>query len=149
MKKIKLNNKEGFISIETIIAMSSILFFFIFFIAIFAYNMPRISLEKEVQSLAQIAKIQGGLTDETSEPGKSDIKRFKDDLKAMGYEDSDIQIYAKTLNSKQNAIGVTPISSNGTNYVKRDSKELIELVVKVKADKSVFTAPLKFFGINK
>lgn len=144
----KIRDKKGFVSVETVIAMSFVLFFFILFVSIFAYTVPRISLEKEVQHLAQTAKIQGGLTDETSEPNNSDIKRFTDTLVSMGYEADGITVTAKTINGNKNAIGVTPLKSNGDNYIKRDSKDLIEIVVKVKADKNLFTAPLKFFGLN-
>ena len=147
IKKLK-DNKRGFVSIETVIAMSTVLFFFILFVSIFAYTMPRINLEKEVQHLAQVAKIQGGLTDETSDPNNSDIKRFTDNLVAMGYDKDGIEVVAKTINDKKNAIGVTPLNKNGTNYIKRDSKDLIEVIVTVDANKDLFTAPLKFFGLN-
>lgn len=144
----RLKKNDGFISIESVIAMSFVLFFLTLFISIFAYTMPRIMLEKEVQALAQTAKIQGGLTSETSEPGNSDIQKFIDNLVAMGYDEEDISISAKTIYNNQNAIGVTPISQTGTNYIKRNSKDLIEIVVTVKADKNLFTAPLRFFGLD-
>ena len=76
----KISEKKGFVSIETIIALSWVIFFFLLFVSIYAYNAPRIMLEKEVQNLAQIAKIQGGLTDPTSETVNSDITKFKKNL---------------------------------------------------------------------
>lgn len=146
LKKIK--GKSGFVSIETIIALSWVVFFFLLFVSIYAYNMPRIMLEKEVQHLAQTAKIQGGLTDSTSEPVNSDITRFTENLIAMGYDEDDISISAKTITGNQNAIGVTPINQSGSNYIKRDSKDLIEIIVVIKAKKNLFTAPLNFFGLS-
>lgn len=144
----KISEKKGFVSIETIIALSWVIFFFLLFVSIYAYNAPRIMLEKEVQNLAQIAKIQGGLTDPTSEPVNSDITKFKKNLKVMGYEEEDITISAKTITGNQNAIGVTPINQTGTNYIKRDSKDLIEIVVIIKANNNLFTAPMNFFGLS-
>lgn len=143
-----IKNSKGFVAIESIIAMSGVLFIILLFVSILCYNYPRIMLEKEIQPLAQTAKIQGGLTDETSQPANSDIDMFKDRLSKMGYDKSKIVVTAKTIPGNQNAIGVTPINSNGNNYIKRDSKQLIEVVVSVPADKGIFTAPLTFFGVK-
>ena len=66
----------------------------------------------------------------------------------MGYDESDISVSAKTITGNQNAIGVTPINKNGDNYIKRDSKDLIEIIVTIKAKKNLFTAPLNFFGLS-
>lgn len=150
MKKMKkkLKNKKGFIAIESLIAISALLFFFVLFISFLSYTIPKISLEKEVQNLAQIAKKQGGLTDKTSQPVNSDIELFKDTLEKMGYDKNSIVIEAKTIPSGQMAIGVTPLNEEGNNYIKRDSKELIEITISIPADKSVFNVPLKFFGIK-
>lgn len=150
MKKFikKLKEKSGFVSIDTIISLSWVIFFFLLFVSIYAYSLPRIMLEKEVQHLAQTAKIQGGLTNEQSEPKNSDITRFKENLIAMGYKEEDITVTAKTITGKANAIGVTPINQEGDNYIRRDSKDLIEIVVEIKADKNLFTAPMKFFGLS-
>lgn len=144
----RLKNSKGFVAIETVIVMSGVMFFLILFIAFFSYTTPRIMLEKEVQNLAQIAKIQGGLTDKSSQPINSDIELFKANLEKMGYDKDEIKIEAKTIPSGAIATGVTPINQEGNNYIKRDSKELIEIIVEIPADKSSFDAPLKYFGIK-
>lgn len=145
-----LKNDRGFIAIESIIVVSAMLFFMILFISFFSYTLPRTTLEKEVQSLAQIAKKQGGLTDKKSQPVNSDVELFKDNLEKYGYDRDKIEITAKTIPSGNNAIGVTPLNSksNSKNYIGRQSKELIEVIVKIPADKSHFDAPLRFFGIK-
>lgn len=145
----KIKNSKGYVAIESIIVMSGLIFFLLLFVSFLCYTLPKIMLEKEVQTLAQIAKIQGGLTDKVSQPVNSDIELFKANLDKMGFDISQVVIQAKTIPSGFNAIGVTPINSKtGTNYVKRDSKELIEIIIKVPADKSLFDSPLKFFGIK-
>lgn len=144
----KRRNNKGFIAVESIIAVSALLFFFVLFVSFLTYTVPKISLEKEVQNLAQIAKKQGGLTDKISEPTNSDIEVFKDTLGKMGYDKTKIIIVAKTIPSGQVATGVTPLDGSGNNYIKRDSKELMEILISIPADKTVFNAPAKFFGIK-
>lgn len=144
-----LKNTKGFVAVETIIVMSGVLFFFILFISVVSYNIPRIMLEKEVQFLAQTAKIQGGLTDKVSQPTNSDIELFKDRLQRMGYDRNSITITAKTIPSNMSAIGVTPLNQNGSNYIKRDSKEHIEITVVIPSDRSLFSSPLNFFGLKQ
>lgn len=150
MRKIlmSIKNTKGFVAVETIIVMSGVLFFFLLFISIVTYHVPRIMLEKEVQWLAQTAKIQGGLTDKTSQPTNSDVELFKDRLEEMGYDRDSITITAKTIPSGINAIGVTPINQTGSNYIKRDSKEYIEITVVIPSDMNLFSSPLHFFGLK-
>lgn len=147
MKKIlnKLKSKKGYIGIEATIIMPFVLIFLLLFISIFVYQMPKIMLEKEVQNLAQIAKMQGGLTNEISEPINSDIEQFKDRLEKQGFDRDSIEVTAKTINGNVNAVGVTPINSEGNNYIKRGEKDLIEIIVKVNPI-TVFDGPAKFFG---
>ena len=144
-----IKNTKGFVAVETIIVMSGVIFFFLLFISIVSYNFPRMMLEKEVQILAQTAKIQGGLTDKNSQPVNSDIELFKDRISSMGYDRDAITITAKTIPSGMSAIGVTPINEAGSNYIKRDSKELIEITVTIPSDKNLFNSPLKYFGLKR
>lgn len=144
----KIKDTKGFIAVEAVIVMAGLMFFILLFISFLSYTLPRVMLEKEVQSLAQIAKIQGGLTDIHSQPLNSDIELFKDNLEKIGYDRSKIIVQAKTIQSDMNAIGVTPLNEKGNNYIKRDSKELIEIIVSIPADKTHFDAPLRFFGVK-
>lgn len=143
-----LCERKGFIAIETILIMGIVMFFLMFFLSVLTYNYPRIMLEKEVQTLAQIAKIQGGLTDETSLPGDSDVERFKEQLARMGFDPETITIEAYQLPSGGSAMGVTPLDGVGDTYVKRDSRELIEIVVTAPATNFIFDAPMKFLGVD-
>lgn len=137
-------NRKGFVSIETIFA--SVLMFMIIFLAIGFFNLfyPKLIIAKEVHALVQKAKIQGGLTDSSSQAVNSDIELFKKALQNAGFDPSKIEITAKTEPGNINAIGVTPYGEEGDNYIKRDSKELIVITVKVPADQFI-RGPLAFF----
>lgn len=113
-------------------------------IGFFTLIYPRIIIQTETHTLAQKAKIQGGLTNELSQPVDSDVELFKDRLVKLGYERDQIEITATTVDSNVNALGVTPLYGEGANYIKRDSKELIQIIVQVPANTSI-TAPLSFF----
>ncbi|PLS15026.1 hypothetical protein CVD28_24410 [Bacillus sp. M6-12] len=140
-----VKNKKGFVSIEAIIAMSSALMVILLAIGFFTLIFPRIMLQTEVHDLAQKAKIQGGLTNSISQPVDSDIEQFKDRLVQLGYDRNSIEVTATTKPGNLNAVGVTPLHDGGSNYIKRDSKEMIQITVRVPANTSI-KAPLSFFG---
>lgn len=140
-------NRKGFVSIEAIIATSTALMVVLIAIGFFTMIYPRVMLQMETHNLAQKAKIQGGLTNEISQPVDSDIELFKNRLVQLGYDKDKIEITATTKPGNINAIGVTPLKDSGSNYVKRESKELIHIVIRVPANTSI-KAPLSFFGNN-
>lgn len=140
-----IKNKRGFVSIEAIIATSTALMVVLVAIGFFTLVYPRVMLQMETHNLTQKAKIQGGLTNEISQPIDSDIALFKDRLAQLGYDKSQIEITAMTKPGNLNAIGVTPLKGSGSNYIKRESKELIHIVIRVPANTSI-KAPLSFFG---
>lgn len=113
-------------------------------IGFFTLIFPRIMLQTETHALAQKAKIQGGLTSAISQPIDSDIELFKDRLVQLGYERDQIEVTATTVESNIDATGVTPLYAEGSEYIKRDSKDLIQIVVQVPANTTI-TAPLSFF----
>lgn len=142
----KLKNRQGFVSIETILAVSVAMMVILVLIGFFTTIFPRVRLQMETHTLAQKAKIQGGLTDATSQSVDSDVEIFKEKLSKVGYRKEDIQITAYTEPGNLSAIGVTPYDSEGSNYIKRGSGETIYIVVKVPANQSI-KAPLSFFGL--
>lgn len=144
--KLINSNKKGFISIEAIISSVAILMCIYLAIGFFIMIYPRLALEKEVHALAQKAKIQGGLTDETSQPLNSDIEEFKNSLVKLGYKKDSIEIEAKTELGGNSIIGVTPINEPGDNYLKRDSKDKMRIAIRVPSEQFI-QGPLKFFRI--
>lgn len=146
-KRLSLYNNNGFISIETIISSVFILMCIYLAIGFFCMIYPRVALEKEVNTLAQKAKVQGGLTDSTVQPENSDIEVLKKNLKKLGYNYEDVEISGRTIPSNINIIGVTPLDAKGDNYIKRDSKEQMVITVKVPSQNFIL-GPLKFFNIK-
>lgn len=142
-----VSNKRGFISVEAIISLVAILFVMLLALGFYGYMHPKIMLEKEVQTLAQKAKQQGGLTDKTSQPTKSDVEIFLTDLQKMGYDTNKVTITAVTDPGDLNCIGVTPLGSDGSNYLKRDSKKTVVITAKIPSHKEGIIAPLRYFGI--
>lgn len=129
INKIKLlKNKKGFVSIETVIAISFCLMFFIFVVEFFNYIYPTINLQIETHTLTQKAKVQGGLTN-------TDILNMKQKLKEKGFDETKVLVSAKT--KTKDVSNVTPMNQEGTNYVKRDSDEEIIIRVEVPASTDV------------
>lgn len=147
MKKY-IKSEKGFVSIEAIVSMTAILFTVLVAIGIYGYLHPKIMLEKEVQTLAQKAKIQGGLTDITSQPVNSDIEIFKKRLAEKGYDTSKVSVEVVTDQTNRNCVGVTPIGETGNTYLRRDSEEMMIITVTIPARTQGLIAPLRYFGIN-
>lgn len=141
----KIKNKKGFLSIEAILAVSTALMVILVALGFYTMLYPRIMLQLETHSLAQKAKLQGGLTDMTSLALDSDVELFKDRLEELGYERGDVIVEAVTQPGNMLAMGVTPLYESGTNYIKRDSNETIRIIVKVPSNGTI-KAPLSFFN---
>ena len=139
-----VKSKKGFISIEAILATVLATMVILVSLGFFTTIYPKIILQGETRVLAQKAKIQGGLTDITSQADGSDIEKFKDQLEKMGYDRDKIEVEVFTQPSGLNALGVTPYGEDGTNYIKRGSNEVICIKVKVPANQSI-KAPLSYF----
>lgn len=142
MKKLKnlLKNNKGLFSLEAVIAMAAVLMVTALGISYFTYLTPRQVLTQEVHNLAQTAKIQGGLTNEISEPGNSDIKRFEKRMEEKGIDSSKIVVTAeatsKGSDEKRNVLGVEPLSEGtkeNARYSPRNSKEIITVQVTIPA----------------
>lgn len=129
MKKCKLiKNNKGFISIESIIPLTIIVFIFVIIIELFNFLYPTITLQIETHTLTQKAKIQGGLT-------PTDINNMKLTLQKKGFDISKVQIVAKT--NSRDVSNVTPLNQTGTNYIKRNSGDEITIKIIVPADTNV------------
>ena len=147
MFKKLLKEKKGFVAIEAVISMSMVLGMILLVIGFFTLLYPRIMLSIDIHELASTAKIQGGLTDQTSQPVNSDVAVFKQQLAQAGYDPSTISVAVTTIPSGLNALGVTPLNQPGSNYIHRDSKELIKVTVSVPAN-TYIDGPLKLIGVN-
>lgn len=146
MKRIRFikNRKSGFVSIETVFAMSFFLIFFFLVIGFFTYVYPYSVLQREVHALATLAQKQGGLTLE-------DVQNFEDRVAQYRFVDiskEDIEVTAVAIPSNMEAIGIDSLDEAGNNYIKRDSKEFIQLTVTIPSYNEVLTPIARFFGVN-
>lgn len=146
MKRIRFikNRKSGFVSIETVFAMSFFLIFFFLVIGFFTYVYPYSVLQREVHALATLAQKQGGLTLE-------DVQNFEDRVVQYRFVDiskEDIEVTAVAIPSNMEAIGIDSLDEAGNNYIKRDSKEFIQLTVTIPSYNEVLTPIARFFGVN-
>ena len=146
MKRIRFikNRKSGFVSIETVFAMSFFLIFFFLVIGFFTYVYPYSVLQREVHALATLAQKQGGLTLE-------DVQNFEDRVVQYRFVDiskEDIEVTAVAIPSNMEAIGIDSLDEAGNNYIKRDSKECIQLTVTIPSYNEVLTPIARFFGVN-
>ena len=139
-----LRNESGFVSIETIFAMSFVVIMFILCLGFFTFVQPYTKLDREVHVLSQLAQRQGGLT-------LDDVQFFKERIAEYSFvnlSDGDIQVDAYTMPGDRDVIGVTGLDEAGDEYVRRDEKELIQLVVTIPSHNEILKPVATFFGVS-
>lgn len=145
LKKIQKNKKKGVVSFEMIFGSVFIIFVFMLCVGMFVYIYPRQALEKEVNLLAQEAKVNGGLT-------STQISEFKSTMNDMGY-DATINVYTvQSDGTTRQALNVAPKNTpyaecmNYTAFVRRDSGQKIIVEVVIGSNDSLVKGPLKWFS---
>lgn len=138
-----LKNKKGGLTIEAIPALALALFVMMTALGWFTYLTPRQNLEKQVHLLAQKAKIQGGLTNSGT---NNDLTLFLNALQAKGVDKTKVVVTCRTSPSNQNCLGVSSLSSSGTNYIKRSSLEMMVIRVEVPTSPRLLRMTQVFFG---
>ncbi|TCJ98255.1 UNVERIFIED_ORG: hypothetical protein BDK47_11841 [Anoxybacillus amylolyticus] len=142
-KRKGLSKKDGYVSVETVFAISIFLVFFLLVLGFFTYIYPYTVLQRDVYVLGTIAARQGGLTQE-------DIDQFKERLTRYPFlvHTDQVQVSVYVDGSLQDAANVTPLGEEGGNYVTRESKDLISIKVRVPANGELLRAAAKFFGVG-
>jgi len=146
MVKLKpfITKKEGYVSIEAVIAMSFFLVVFFLTLGFFTYIQPHSTLQREVHTLATIAERQGGLTAE-------DIENFEIKLQSYRFiQDSSIPILitATTQPGDLDVSDVTPFGEEGEDYISRNSKEIITVTATLPSNSSMLKPLANFFGVE-
>lgn len=159
IKRVK--EKKGSTSIEALIAMFALLMVTFLGIAYFIYLVPRQTLTQEVHVLAQTAKIQGGLTNAMSEPGNSDVERFKKTIEDMGFDSSKVEVNATASYTDSNGktyersvVGIEPLSQgylpeDSSYYSHRNSKETITIEVTIPPKRAFIDTMTSFWTGSK
>lgn len=127
-----LNNSKGFFSIEAIMSASMVLVILIFILGLSAYQIPKMQLQNNIQTLVQKAKVQGGLTNKNSGIGEhNDVDNFLNTLKSEGFNPDGVKMSLKTKKTHADAIGVSPVGSQNGFYISKDTLDLMILEVSV------------------
>lgn len=144
--KEKLKNEKGFMSIEAIMGMATILMVILLGIGFFTYMMPRQAIEEEVHLTGRLVKMQGGLT-------AIDVQNFQENMKKRGMvtdENKDDVVVKLILedtagNQRGEFIpGSAPIQ-RGETYNDGTFK-VMKLLVEVPANTSALDGAMSFFG---
>lgn len=142
LKSKRYRSRSGYVSIETIFAMTFFLLVFLLVIGFFTFIHPYTTLNREVHALATLAQRQGGLTLE-------DVDNFHGRIENYPFVDTskgEIDVSAYTIPGDMDAIGVDSLDEAGEYYVTRDSKEFIEMVVTIPSYNELLTPVANFFG---
>lgn len=150
MRRIRgdlFSRKDGYVSIEAVLAMSFFMIVFFLTLAFFTYMQPYSTLQRDVHVLATTAERQGGLT-------AQDIDLFKDKLNAYSFIQSSpnpIEVTAVTKPTNLDVSDVTALGSQGTAgtpYVPRSSKEVIVVTANIPANSTMLKPIANFFGVD-
>lgn len=130
-----LKNKKGFITIDAILSLGVALIFFLLFLGIMFLMIPKFTMQGDVHTLAQLARIQGGLYE-------SDINDFKEKIsKETGAKVEEIHVVLKDKDDNRYD------NITDSDYASHVDGKLLELYVIVPTNKFV-QAPMKFFGMQ-
>lgn len=138
-----MKNNSGSVSVESVFALSIFLIMFLMCISMFTYVYPQIQLQNEVKALAVMCERQGGLTED-------DLFNFEASLQKYSFiAESEVPIIvtAETYPSGLDAMGVTGLDETGTNYIKRNSREIIGLTIKIPTNNSFVNQMMHFFDV--
>lgn len=142
-----LRNRKGGFAIEAILSMAFVVMMLVMAIGYYSYMMPREALVREVQLLAQKAKIQGGLTgDATGSILGTDTEMFFASMEARGFDRDNIVLTCETRVAKRNCLDVTPIGSKGDRYIQRDDMEVMVIRAEIPVQSSLLGLTQVFFG---
>lgn len=132
----KLNNKKGFITIDAILALATALAFAFLFLGLMFLMIPKFTMQGEVHSLAQLARIQGGLYEK-------DVEKFKAEIsESTGAPLESIHV---VLKNEETNVQYDKLADG--QYAKHGNGEILQLYVIVPTNKFI-QAPLKFFGMK-
>lgn len=148
MWKKKLKNDKGFMSIEAVMGMATILMVILLGIGFFTYMIPRQAIEEEVHVMGRLVKMQGGLT-------PLDVENFQDNMikRGMVTEETKDEVTVKLLIEDTSGTergtftpGVTPFIERGEQFSSDNQFKVLRLLVEVPANKSAIDGAMSFFG---
>lgn len=154
MFKQKFKNQKGFMSIEAIFAMTTVLMVTILSIGFFSYMIPKQGIEEEVHLLGKIAKMNGTLT-YTKNPESGDIADFKNNLVRRNLLDESKKNEVEVMLETEDTTGGDREQISFGNPIARSEKtkngkyKVIKITVEVPAKRKGLMGALKFFNIGE
>lgn len=145
LKRAKINvfeNKEGSVTLETILSLTMFVIFFVLVLAFFLFIYSFSDISRQTEILATAAERQGGLTVE-------DVNYFEERMSRYNFITSgEVVVDAYTIPSGHSALNVAPLNEDGY-YISRDSMEKIVIRVTTPSNNVLLKPVLSFFGIEK
>lgn len=136
----KRTSKDGFVAIETVVSVTMFLFIFMAVLGLFFAIYPRVVILQESNSIAQLASIQGGLTDE-------DVQGFTTRISSYGFVDNSESVEINLITETGvKADNIDPIETNNGFYVKREDLDAMILVVRVPLKIEMLNTAMSFFS---
>lgn len=142
-----LKNQKGFMSIEAVLVMGSILMVVLLGIGFFTYLAPKQAIEEEVHVLGRIAKMQGGLSNQNIDDFR---KNMVDRGMVTDAKKTDVVVKVLIEDGKGAQQGefipdVTPAIQRGDKNGDGSFK-IMKIIVKVPAKKAGLNGVSTFFG---
>lgn len=138
-----IQQKKGFAAIEAVFVMTFFILFLslglAFFLLIHSYG----QIQQETHALATLAERQGGLT-------TTDVEQFQGRLAEYSFIGlpEDVKVQAKGMRSGTDATVVDPIGTPNGYYIKRDSNDLIEIVVTTPSNGNILNGIAGVLGVG-
>lgn len=137
---MKKSNKDGYVAIETVVSVTVFLFIFMTILGLFLAIYPRVVILQESNSIAQLASVQGGLTDE-------DVKDFTARISSYGFVDNSDSVEINLITEAGvKADNIDPVEIDNGFYVKRADLDAMMLVVRVPLKLELLNTAMSFFG---
>ena len=136
----KKSIKDGYVTIETVVSVSMFLFIFMAVLGLFLAIYPRVVILQESNSIAQLASIQGGLTEE-------DVQEFTTRISSYGFVDNSESVEINLITEAGvMADNIDPVEIDNGFYIKREDLDAMILVVRVPLKIEMLNTAMSFFS---
>ena len=142
--KNKWNNEKGFMSIEAIMGMATILMVILLGIGFFSYLIPRQAIEEEVHLVGRVVKMQGGYT-------ATDVEGFRANMVKRGMVKTEtkdkviVKVYLENT-AGQRIRELAPGEKIPRGFKSSGQFVVMKLYVEVPANKTGINGALTFFS---
>lgn len=140
-----MNNKDGFISLETVISLTALYMIFFLFLGMFVYITPIVTMPTYLYSLSNSARLQGGLTEDDIAAFKETINNNYNYINSNNLKDA-IAIEAKTIPSNDDVSNIE-LDNESLFYASRQHNEVIVVKASIPSNTFFFQGVFNYFNI--